>query len=294
MKGLTSLLSAGFDVSASENAILVGAPLSVSSEEFTCGAAYHFVRYINESTLESTWNEESKFFDDVNATDECFGSSVFLSEDGLMMFGAVPYQVEKQLAGSDRVNSSGSIGRVFSFIPDELRNSNSKNKKSSSSSPDMKFLKPLLITMGVMLAILPIAVLVAFVYRKHQEASSRGEPLDEQDDSASRGAPVLRISPLQSSSSSGGASDDIEAPRNSGDGESPAGTPQGLGQRQKNGHKAFYTELGVTEENGTIWSSIRNVFVPPPSQASAVSTPQSSERPKRNPMTIPKSSVVST
>ena len=260
--------------------ILVGAPLAISSLGVATGAAYSYSRIFNDSSV--VWKEMAKFLDDANATGQCFGSSVAGSDEGLLLFGAAPVQVMELTSGASIAQDlETSAAQVFTFVPSSLVTKTSKG--SSSSRP---FLMPLVITMGVVLVSIPIVFLAFVAYRNSRESAPIS--LSEQDEG--RGHPELQMSPLQDPAMAG----DVERGHY---GDSPAGTPQGMGTRQKSRRDGTYKEIGVSEYNGSsIWSSLKRAFVPPTSGESSYDTPQASPAPqsvsnprfdKKNPMTVP-------
>lgn len=272
----------GFSVAIAGTEIVVGAPLALSTLGVTTGAAYSYSRLMNDSSI--VWMEMAKFFDDANATGQCFGSSVASTDEGLLLFGAAPMEVMERTDGMFVVNDIElTIAQVFTFIPSSIGH---KSSKSDSSSTKV-FLVPLVVTMGIVLVSVPIAFLALMVYRKSRDSAS--VPLKDQEEGG--GAPVLRMAPLQDPSMTG--EEDVE--RGHG-GESPAGTPQGMGARQKNRRDGMYKELGNSDSsNGSgIWTSLRRVFGPAAveesrtPQESPVQQPASSSRfDKKNPMKVP-------
>jgi hypothetical protein len=298
-------------VSISGAVILVGAPRALSSIGAVTGAAYTFEQSINASTGAASWEETAKFLDDVNASGQCFGSSVQSTGEGLLMFAAVPAQVLLEVGSSDDQDDTAPddqlSAQVFTFVPASLKKAESGKQQKSSSSPAQQFLFPLIVTIACVLTVIPLTMLAVHLYRARVlAAGGPAQPLDEQREEADRGAPVLRVSPLQATGV--GAKPaisiiDVETGgvqgHSSSDGESPAGTPQAAGSRRKETRSGVYTEIGVSEYNGSsIWSSVKSVFVtasPPGSDSSAAamgSPLQQEPHAKKNPMMLRRDTAV--
>lgn len=304
-------MSTGFSLSVSHKIILVGSPRALSSTDIATGAAYLFEQITNISTGEVRWAEMAKFMDGVNVSGKCFGSSVQSTSEGLLMFAAVPAKVKQEIGSSnDDYFSNESYGaQLFTFVPASLHKSDTSDKPSgsSSSSTPQSFLFPLIVTMAAVLALIPVVMLGVHLYRVY--APRRGEAVED-GPTEPNGAPILRVSPLQLTTTGVPSRDkmsniDVESggrAHSNCEGESPAGTPQIVGNRRKGTRSGVYTEIGVSEHNGSsIWSSLKSVFVSPPlapvqasvnSPLQQLSPSQEHLNAKKNPMMVRRDTAI--